>query len=232
MILKVLQNELRENVIFKPSPYFSCSVGNYSLLRDGRIITDEDSHGIFQKLAFLGLCDAAPAPSSTVNHEFSYPIESNDGKVLLNIFCIISARQQFLNRALAAKKDAFRVAPSLMEHLLCHPPITRDEFLQALYSRDREYSGIHVERSIFILTGFSRCPPEEAQFHRQLADCIIHAAKSSQWIKPYTRNVRNKKYAFRTWLNEIGMIGPKYEEARLVMLGRLYGQSDRRCINR
>ena len=232
MILRVLQNELHEKAAFTLSPDFTCSVGNYSILRDGRIVTAEDSHGIFQKLAFLGLCDAAPTPSLSANHEFSYPVEPNDRKVLLNIFCMISARQQFLNRALAAKKDAFRVSPSMMEHLLSHPPITRDEFLQALYDRDREYSGIRVEQSFFILTGFSRCPPEEAQIHHQLADRIIHAARSSQWIKPYTRNVRNKKYAFRTWLNEIGMIGPEYEEARTLMLERLYGQSDTRCIRR
>ena len=85
---------------------------------------------------------------------------------------------------------------------------------------------------IYTLTGFSLCPPEEVQIHRQLAERINHISASSHWIKPYTRNVRNKKYAFRTWLNEIGMIGPEYEEARTVMLGRLYGQSDRRVITR
>ena len=104
MILRVLQNELHEKAVITLSPDFTCSVGNYSILRDGRIITNEDTRGIFQKLAFLGLCDAALAPSSSVNHDFSCRIESNDGTILLmaSRCCSLRARLTILLLSLPA----------------------------------------------------------------------------------------------------------------------------------
>ena len=270
MVLQVLQNELHEPVHFHPSPTFTCTVGQYSLLRDGSITTPKDELGIFQKLAFLGLCDSplsenfsfastlptssegtatvssatsetsktvSEAQSTTMSEAqsstdsaFSYPIKNENGKVLLNLFSIISARGQLLNKALGVKKDVFCVEKELMEGLLKHPPQTVTEFLQALYGKENKYKGLLVSHSFVALTGFDHCCPEEKHIHRQLADKIFHSACTLQWVKPYTRNVRNKKYAYRTWLNAIGMSGPEYEEARTVMLGRLYGQSGQRSI--
>lgn len=232
MILHVLQSELQQNAMYHPGPEFRCTVGGYSILRDGRITVDEDSSGLFGKLAELGLCDAPFIPEEAPAEWFSYSMEGHNAKSILNLFSIISSRQQFLNRALAAKNSAFYVSRELMEHLLSHPPVTVEQFLQALYSWESDYRGIAVNRTFLVLSGFLQCPREEELIHRQLAKRIIYVSLHSQWIKPFTRNVKNKKYAFRTWLNEIGMIGPEYEEARTVMLSRLYGKSDRRSMIR
>ena len=231
MILHVLQNELGETVIIGPSPNFVCSVGAYSLLRDGRLTVDEDTKGIFRILASLGLCDFFYETVSPDSGAISYPVTGHSGRTLMNLFSIISSRQILLNNALNANK-AFFVLPVLMNRLLAHPPVTVNEFLQALYGHDQEYGGIRIDQKNIEWTGFNRCNSEEKFIHIQLADLIMKAALSLNWVKPFTKNVRNRKYAFRTWLNMIGMIGPEYEEARQIMLGRLYGQSSQRKIIR
>ena len=111
-----------------------------------------------------------------------------------------------------------------------HPPETVDEFLQVLYGLDESYRGVSFSRSHVILTGFRKGKPEEKQIHKQLADLMVHASRSRTWTKTFTPNVRNKKYAFRTWLNSIGMTGSEYELARSILLSRLPGRSDRRKV--
>lgn len=232
MILHVLQSELKQNAVYHPGPEFGCTVGEYSLLRDGRITVNEDTYGLFRKLANLGLCDTPFVTEDSPTEWFAYAMEGHSAKSLLNLFSMISSRQQFLSRALAAKNGAFYVSRDLMEHLLAHPPQTIEYLLQGLYGWEGAYRGISVSQSYLVLSGFAFCPIEEEAIHRQLAERMLHVSTHSQWIKPFTRNVKNKKYAFRTWLNEIGMIGPEYEEARTVMLSRLYGKSDRRSMIR
>ena len=61
---------------------------------------------------------------------------------------------------------------------------------------------------------------------------MVAAAISQNRVKPFTRNIRNKKYMFRFWINAIGMRGPEYEEARRVMLARLPGRTACRSLPR
>lgn len=245
MIVRVLQRETGAPVERHGAPSFACVVGPYTLRRDGRLTVDEDELGILPLLASLELCaldiGAGSGAADEQAHELVeadgaplfYPMDGHSGRSLLNLFSIISSRQLLLNHALAAPRGkGFRVEPSLMDDLLAHPPISVAEFLRALYGRDAEYAGVRLDRERIELTGFGRCPSDEQQLHRQLADRVMEAALTLRWAKAYTRNVRNRKYAFRTWLNAIGMRGPAYEEARRVMLGRLYGWTDRRGCRR
>ena len=57
-----------------------------------------------------------------------------------------------------------------------------------------------------------------------------HFCKGAYLDEGIFKNIRNKKYAFRTWLNSIGMKGQDYEQARRIMLSRLPGRSDRRSL--
>jgi len=231
MILHVLQKELGQQPQYHPLPDFSWSVGGITLLRDGSIVSDKNAEDIFILLSSLGLCDYPYMPKEPAISAIAYPTDSHDGHSLLNLFCMISAHQYLLNQALGAK-SAFYIAPGLMDMLLEHPPVTYIEFIQTLYLSDGTYHGIGVNPSFIHLTGFSKCKSEEGNIHRQLADLMISASKSLNYTKAYPRNVRNRKYAFRTWLNSIGMAGPAYEEARRTMLSRLYGCSKHRAIPR
>lgn len=230
-ILYVLEKETGKRSVKGPAPDFLCTAGNYSLTRDGFILAPDDSDDVLVTLSELGLCDYPYVPDPPEDSTIVFPTERQTGQTLLNLFCILSARQNLINRALAAK-DAFFVSPNLMKNLLAHPPSTKEEFLQALYNEQTGYKGILICSAWISFPGFKDAPLEEIHIHYQLTEKIINTALSRQWIKPFTGNPRNKKYAFRTFLNEIGMIGPEYEDARRVMLARLPGRADQRKIPR
>ena len=229
LVLQVMKDHLHAEATYHPLPEFSYAVGPYVLTRDSRIEVGSDDRDLFPMLAALGLCDhpyEAPAPDDDT---FCYPIQGHSATTLLNLTSIVSARQSLLNRALGAR-NAFFVARPLMSDLIAHPPTTVPEFLQALYGRSDEYRGIDFTLSHVCLTGFRTCNPDEAPIHRQLGDLIMQAALTHQWTKAFTPRVRNQKYACRTWLNSLGMIGPEYEDARRTLLSRLPGRSDQRKI--
>lgn len=231
MILRVMEAELGAAAVYCPSPDFSYIVGSCKLGRDGYIEAYDGDDGVFTALASLGLCDypyESPIPDDGV---ITYSTEGHNGVSLINLMCIISARQRLLNQAIDAR-GAFYVAEGLVSDLLAHPPETIYNILQALYGRDDEYSGIILRRDYICFTGFEKGHPEESHIHRQLADHIVASALSRGWIKPFTASVRNRKYAFRIWMNSIGMTGPEYEDARTILLERLYGRSDQRIIPR
>ena len=229
LILRVLRQETGAERAYCSPPRFSVRVGGYTLGRDGWIETDDPDPRALAVLASMGLCDFSEAPAAPIEQSFAYPMDNQSGTSLLNLLSILSARQHLLNRALDAR-GAFLVARPLMNDLLDHPPETVPEFLQSLYGRDREYRGVDFSLGFVSLSGFCRGHREEEAVHRQLADRIMNDALTKRWAKAFTPRVKNQKYAFRIWLNSIGMVGPDYGEARRVMLGRLPGRTDRRSL--
>ena len=180
-------------------------------------------------LSKLGLCDYPYETDAPEAGSIAYTTESHSGTSLMNLFCILSSRYRLLNQALNAK-NAFYVDPELMNALLAHPPVTLTDFLQALYGKGALYRGIQIDASYIVFSGFQKCPPEEIGIHQILADRLIDFSLTHSWAKPFTKNVRNRKYAFRTWLNELGFIGPEYEELRHTLLSRLPGRSDQKKL--
>ena len=233
LILRILQEHTGRRAEYDGLPSFSCTVGEYTLRRDGWIETALPNPDALSILGSLGLCDCpsslrmATEPMTPGPSDLVFPMHSHTGSSLTNLMAILSARQHLLNRALDAR-GAFNIAPPLMNSLLAHPPTTIEGFLQALYGHAAEYAGIEFTLERIVFCGFRKGHPEEARIHCQLAGLIVRAALSLRWTKAFTRRVRNQKYAFRTWLNALGMIGPEYEEARSTMLSRLPGHSDRR----
>ncbi len=230
-VLRVLEAELGERAVYCPSPEFAYVVGHCRLQRDGTIVAEEGDAAVLAALAALGLCDLPCAPQPPDEGTIAYPMAGCTSLALMNLMGIVSARQRLLNQAIDAR-GAFYVSEALMKDLLAHPPQTLPAFLQALYGRDGEYGGVAFSRDWIRFTGFTKGRAEEAPLHRQLAERMMEAARTKRWVKPFTENARNRKYAFRTWLNAIGMIGPEYEAARGVFLGRLYGRSDQRAMPR
>lgn len=229
MILAVMQNELGETAVYHPLPDFSYSVGGYTLCRDGYIETEEKDTGVFSVLASLGLCDFYFETEPPSGEDIYFTTDDHTGITLVNIMSIISSRQYLLNQAIGCR-GAFFVNEVFMNKLLRHEPETVFEFLQCLYGQDNRYKGVRFDRDHIVFTGFRKAHVDEDGVHRQLAELIVRACISGKWMKAFPRNVRNRKYAFRSWLNSIGMTGPEYARSRKVLLERLYGRSDRRKI--
>lgn len=229
LILRIMQDRLGQEAEYHTLPMFSYTVGPYTLTREGCIEAASDDSGLVKVFASLGMCDYPFEEPAPAEDSFTRSTKDISSGTMMNLISIVSARQLLLNRALG-RRNAFFVSKPLMRDLLNHPPTTIPEFLQALYSRDDEYKGIVFTLSYVSLSGFRKCRPEETELHRQLSELIFKAASSRQWTKAFCPRVRNQKYAFRTWLNSIGMIGPEYEAVRVTLLSRLSGRTDRRRI--
>ena len=169
LILRVLQQELGERPVYHFAPEFRYSVGGYSLLRDGRITAESDGAGLFPRLAELGLCDYPRVPKLPEPEKIAFPMETQNGRSLLNLLCILTARQILLNRALALR-PGFLVTGELVEDLIAHPPVTVAETLQALYGREEEHRGVRMDLDFLVLTGFAGGRPAEAHIHRQMGN--------------------------------------------------------------
>ena len=227
LLIHVLEEAFGTQAVCGFAPAFTCRTGDAVLYRDGRICVPDDRESVLIRLAALGLCDWPCLPEVPQDYAIAYPSEPHSGGSLTNLFSILSARSRLLNRALAGRR-AFFIDPQLMRELLAHPPDTALDFMRVIYGKEERYQGIRINEECIAFEGFSRCRREEAPFHRILADHIIECSLSRRWIKPFTKDIRNKKYAFRMWLNEIGLIGPEYEEMRQTLLARLPGRGDRK----
>ena len=222
MILYVLQKETGAQAVFGFSPAFDCTVGGFTLTRDGRICSKTREPRIFSILSYLDLCDYPCKPTSPAPEDFAWPMEPHTGLTLMNLLCQISARQYLLSAAIG-KPGAFSVDPGLILQLQSHPPVTRAEFLQALYGKKKLYHGIRFDPWYIRLNGFRRSRTVDARYCRQLADRMVETALTQNWVKPFTTNIHNKKYAMHTWLNAIGMRGEEYSPARLALTRTLSG---------
>ncbi len=181
--------------------------------------------------AYAESTDSRMAQGSSGNDDpglFTYPVSCHSGKTLLNLVGMLSARQKLINQAIGAK--GFLLDSGLVRSLYDHPPVTLHDFLLAVLWKEELLKGLILNERHIVLDGFDRGKATDVRIKKQLADALIASALRLSRVKPFTRDVRNRKYAMRTWMNEIGMTGPEYEEARSVLLGRLYGRSDQRKL--
>ena len=225
VVIQILEHELGITPVFQLSPSFSCRVGDYTILRDGRILAEENDQHL-RTLAALGLCDYPAEPPPVPAASFLYPMEGHSGHTLFNLMCILSARQYLINPAFGLKRAVF-VSRPLIDSLCAHPPASVSDFLVCLYGRNAEFGGVEFSLAYIVFSGFRKVKAGEAHLCRQLADHIMESALNRCWTKPTAKNIRNKKYAMRMWMNALGMSGPEYEEARRVFLGRLPGSSNK-----
>ena len=250
LIIRILENETASSAHYDFSPGFACRVGEFTLTRSGLVVSDSPgSENAFRILLSLDLCElpadcgseallqAETDPGRTFKNEtvltdkapdeFCYSMSGHTGPTLMKLLRILSARYILLNRSLSVC-DAFYVDKTAMRKLLHHPPCTKEEFLQLLYPCRDSFKGVSFNSSEFQLHGFRKSRHVPTPICKQLSDHIVYAAVTRHWIKPFTTNSRNKKYAMRSWLYTLGMDGEEYAEARHFLLENLPGRTDRK----
>lgn len=209
LITQIIQKETGSIIIKELSPSFNYIIGPYTITRDSFIIS-EDPLKIFPLLSSLGLCDY-PYEIKEETNNFTYSTDEHNGQSLTNLFCLISSHQHLLNKVV--QKRNFHIDKKLMKAMLSHQPETLYEFMQLLYFYPNSYSGITLNKNNITFTGFTDSPIPE-HIVRQYTDQLIGLSFQKKHIKAFTRNIRNRKYAMRTWLNALGFIGDDYAELR------------------
>ena len=209
LIIRIIERETGAVPSNCFSPDFSCVIGAFTLTRSGFLRTMDGNPHVFTVLSDLGLCEtidqgyqspdssepsAAFVPASKnrpAASDFIYSIKGHTGNTLVNILNTISARHILLNRALSSP-GAFYADRCLIRDCLHHPPVSNWDFLQFLYHFPGACRGVAFSPEDIRLTGFLKSRSVPLHVRRQLADHLMYAAVTRQWIKPYTVNSRNK----------------------------------------
>lgn len=71
----------------------------------------------------------------------------------------------------------------------------------------------------------SSLSPKTVHSYIQLSCCIHQQAQNRKIIYPTQKEMPNEKYAFRTWLLRLGMIGTEFKDTRQLLLENLEGNS-------
>ncbi|MBQ6493135.1 MAG: hypothetical protein IJI92_04645 [Erysipelotrichaceae bacterium] len=228
LIVKIIENETCCKARYDLSPSFNCHIGDYTITRDGFILSDV-SNNIFPLLGSLGLCDHPFPKIRPLENDIYYSSQQHDGSSLSKLFYIIYSRQHLLNRSLN-KAKAFFIDRKLINALHSHQPETLSEFLQTLYFHKGEYKGLIIGDEYIIFNGFRNNESIPHEICSILADKLIEESLSKKWVKASLHNNRNKKYIMRSWLNSLGFTGTGYEELRRYFVHDLPGVSDRKKV--
>ena len=65
--------------------------------------------------------------------------------------------------------------------------------------------------------------PEKTEAYIQFITVLIRASKELKHASAKVVETDNEKYAFRTWLVRLGMVGSEYKKARKILLENLSG---------
>ena len=154
-----------------------------------------------------------------ISHEgITFRVEDMTPQGLTNLVCMVSARAYLFNKII--RMEAFFVDPVLINRLRDVNAKTVAEFLECVMAKDaREMlRGISFTCSTIRFDGF----PDEPEF-RTLAELMVEACNRQNRMKAFVPDPENEKYAFRTFLNTVGMKGEEYTGTREFLMMNLKG---------
>lgn len=210
---------LGEHIGLKPKylgvPSFAYQVGEYTVDREGRIrnkVGDE-----------VELEDILNSEKKTTDLMIALPMEGHNGKTLRNLVNMIYSRQVMI-------KKVFEIEENIVEGYFItainHMDVqTTSQFIYILKELGVENCrGIHFEEDkiAFNITK-QEIEPEEVKAFADFLSLLNKKAKELKYASDKQVNTDNEKYAFRTWLMRLGMIGDEYKATRKVLLQNLSG---------
>ena len=217
VLIRWLERETGIKANYSGAPSFRYCIGPYTVLRDGTLATKDEQadEELLMRMENEGLIGREDHASLFI----SFPAGSCQGKELVNLINMLSARGALLNKAIGVP-NAFHMSAELVRILNKEKPYTKKEFMDCVHRCGgvKATRGVLITQEKILFPGFP--VTDEC---RQLGECIIRASIKQRWSKPKTAKVENEKYSFRVWLNAIGMKGPAYKEARALLLRRLDG---------
>lgn len=165
--------------------------------------------------------------------EITLPLAGHTGISLKNLVNMIYSKQTLIQKALSIEGKLIK--KELVAMLNDKKPETPEEFKSLLLEAGREsHPGITFDfeesRITFKFRGLST---EQIIACSELVVLINQNAKTLKHASSKPRDTDNDKYAFRTWLLRLGMIGNGYKAARKTLLKNLEGNGAfRRTIDK
>lgn len=227
---KNLSNALGKHLGIKPdylgAPTFKYQVGDYTVMKDGSLEVDDDKADItlLRTLHTEGLIDNSWDEEREVI-EVKLPYDGHTGSSLTNLTFMVASRSKLINRSIRCL-EAFTINERFIEALMEAAPETVEDFMAVVEKVDANSTNTGLE---FLPDGisFSGFPAvEDAEVIRaymDLASLMNQMSIKQKRVQATAIETDNEKYAFRTWLMRLGMMGEKYKNTRKHLLANLPG---------
>lgn len=229
---KQLINALGKHLGMKPNylgaPTFKYQVGDYIVLKDGSVEVEDDKADVtlLRTLHTEGLLDNSWDEDREVI-EVKLPYDGHTGNSLMNLTFMVASRSKFINKSIRCL-EAFTINDRFIEALLEAEPETIEDFMTVVEATDANCvnTGLEFTPEGIAFVGFPLTEKaDEIKAYMDLASLMNKHSMERKRINITLSETDNEKYAFRSWLNRIGMIGKEYKETRRHLLDNLPGNS-------
>lgn len=210
-IVKTLSKHFDIKSKYLGAPSFAYKVGEFTVDREGRIISKA---GEEVELEII-LNSVAETTDDIANIEISFPLEGHDGQSLKNLLNVIYSRQPLIKKAFDLGENI--VEEELINKLNEADVKTLEDFLEFPNKENLKGMSFDDEKITFNFV------KDEVKASMEFLSLLINKAKELKYASAKVVNTDNEKYAFRTWLMRLGMIGDEYKTTRKILLQPLSG---------
>ena len=191
-------------------PSFNYRVGEFIVDREGKILNKAGD-----ELKLEEILNSAQEEITTV--EVAIPLEGHNENTLKTLINMIYSKQSLIKQSFQLDKNL--VEKETIEKLNAAENI--EEFKDNLISQNIK---IDAENIIFTIN------TDLVRAATLFFGLLNEKSKELKYASSKPTETDNEKYAFRTWLMRLGMIGDEYKEARKELLENLSGNSAFRNI--
>lgn len=148
------------------------------------------------------------------------PLTGHTGISLKNLVNMIYSKQTLIQKSLSIGGNL--VDDELATVLKDKKPESLGDFQALLPETESGAISFDFEQSV-ITFRFGNLSPEQIKACTELIALINNTAKTLKHVSGKPVETDNEKYAFRTWLLRLGMIGPDYRAIRKTLIANLEG---------
>lgn len=205
-IVKVLGEHFGVKPKYLGVPSFAYEVGEFTIDREGKIMNRTGEE--------VGL-EEILNPDEVTTIEVAFPLEGHTGRTLKNLANMIYSRQTLIIKALAMEDNL--IEEDFVKELNSSEIESLEDFIETA-ERFRSNS-INFDEGKITFKNIKIEPKIAAEF----LSLLNKKSKELKYASAKTVATDNEKYAFRTWLMRLGMIGAEYKITRKVLLENLSG---------
>lgn len=209
-LVKSLSEHLGIKAKYLGVPSFAYQIGDFTISREGKIL---NKAGDEVKLDEIIKPDPLTEEVMEIERvEIVLPLEGHSLGSLKTLINMVSSKQVLI-------KNSFRLDKTLIEEEVTEKLNTAEDLNEFKEDLTSENIKMDNENISFILN------TDLARTASIFFGLLNEKSKELRYASPKPTITDNEKYAFRTWLMRLGMVGNEYKEARKELLENLSGNS-------
>ena len=209
-LVKVLSEHLGIKAKYLGVPSFAYQIGDFTISREGKIL---NKAGDEVKLDEIIKPDPLTEEVMEIERvEIVLPLEGHSLGSLKTLINMVSSKQVLI-------KNSFKLDKTLIEEEVTEKLNTAEDLNEFKEDLTSENIKMDNENISFILN------TDLARTVSIFFGLLNEKSKELRYASPKPTITDNEKYAFRTWLMRLGMVGDEYKEARKELLENLSGNS-------